>query len=525
MSENLGVGIQVSDSCLRIVKMKTSEKSTSLNNACEFELPISQNDKFSEETASKFCDFLVDKNIKISSAVVGISGENINIRYIKIPPGCPQERIHHLVEMEVEQISEKSQTSLSYDFTVVNIPQKNPVAVIVLVRNSFLDLLSDFLRKAKIKIDFFVPCALGLYQFFLKYNDIDSEKKYGIVDIDKHSLNLVVVNFNELYFMRNLNINEEENFENKDDYKLVEIDLTSDDHEIEETVSTPSPISGREIPNLVEASIKFAALQTGIVNLQVEQLLLSGERSNERMLRDMLLKKVGCPVSYLNSKSLLTHNLPGASGPFFQKFSQNFFIAIGLAKIHAHKKDSLIQIISERKKTIEKLIREKLFVYASIALTLIFVCFSTLYVVTTENYYENIYKNMSKRYSTYQNREKKIQNALQKSATFSKQFTLLDNYVVSNRHFFEIMDFVHSQIPESMYLTEVNFNTGYATLSTVRIEGVIEESLIDVYSILDDFRTKLKKIAIVKTIKDKDPRLNEEEGKLSFELEITLIGK
>ncbi|BBM82971.1 hypothetical protein [Candidatus Uabimicrobium amorphum] len=528
MAENLGVGIQVSENCLRIAKIKTSDKSTSLLNACEFELPISQNDKFSEETATKFCDFLQGQNVKISSAVIGISGENVNIRYVKIPPGCPVDRIQHLVEMDVEQISEKSRTSLSYDFTVATIPQKAPVAIVVMVRNSFLDLLSDFFKKAKVKIDFFVPCAFGLYQFFLKYHDIQPQKKYCLVDVDRHNLNLAVLDFNELWFMRNLNINDgqDASFETKDDYKLVEIDLTSDDseEEIEETVSTPSPISGRAVPDLIDASIKFAALQTS-VNLQVDQLFLSGERSRERSLRESVLKKIGCPVVHLSVKALETHNLPGASGPFFQKFSHNFFVPIGIAKIHANKKDSIIQIVSERKKTIEKLIREKLFVYTSVALTLIFVCFSIIYVVTTRNYYENIYQNMEKRYKGYQQREQKIKTTLKQNAVLRDQFSLLHSYVNSNKHFFEMMDFLHSQLPESMYLTELDFNTSYASPTTVRISGVIEESFIDVYTILDDFRSKLKKIPIVTEIKDKDPRLNEEEGKLSFEIEIRVTGK
>lgn len=528
MAENIGVGIQVAENCLRIAKIKASEKSTALLNACEFELPISQNDKFSEETAVKFYDFLQGQNVKISSAVIGISGENVNIRYVKIPPGCPAERVQHLVEMEVEQISEKSRTSLSYDFTVASIPQKAPVAVVVLVRNSFLDLLSDFFKKAKVKIEFFVPCALGLYQFFLKYHDMQPQKKYCLVDVGRHNLNLAVLNFNELWFMRNLNINDaqDSSFEAKDDYKLVEIDLTSseEDNEVEETVITSSPISGRAVPDLVDASIKFAGLQTG-VHLQIDHVFLSGERSNERSLRESILKKIGCPVVHFSAKSLETHNLPGASGPFFQKFSHSFFVPLGIARIHTNKKDSLIQIISERKKTIEKLIREKLFVYTSVALTLIFVCFSIIYVVTTKNYYENIYENMEKRYKGYQQREQKIKATLKQNEVLSNQFSLLHSYAISNKHFFEIMDFLHSQLPESMYLTELDFNTSYAAATTIRIRGVIEESFIDVYTILDDFRSKLKKVPVVEEIKDKDPRLNEEEGKLSFEIEIKVSRK
>ena len=474
MPGKIGTGIDIGSTALRIARLLFTKNRPKLVNLWEFPLPGSVDDKFSAESAELFKQFLKQQNIKISKATAGISGNYLNIRYLKLP-FTSATRIPHVVEMDMAQFTEKATTTLSYSYMPLALPENKAkpqtVVAIAIVHDRYLNQLNEFFKKSGVGIRGFVPNTLALHTCLSQFTEPATGKILYLADIGHSNTDVVISVEGHLYFFRNINSGsnlssekseqeydedflDEENDELAPKLERFERQSTIDESD-QETLQEKFMVTTQHIPDIVTASIKFARFQTELPTLKIDRIIVAGSGSKQKGLTRSLKASLQCPVSHLQIANINTADAPSADRELLNKYQENFGVSLGLACLDSGP-ELPMKIISIRQTIHELVLRRHLFEYAAIALVILVSIFTLVVSFSDLATSKDLLVRLNSKHSDLAIKIVKLQGLQEKNQNLRQQLAALQNAALPNRYFLEILAWLRKKIPPQMYLTAIN---------------------------------------------------------------------
>lgn len=543
----MGFGIDVGDSALQFVEILRSQNSIQVVQA--FPFPLSEGDQtFSDETAAKLKEFLQQKEVRIRNAVVGISGKELNIRYLKVMTTSPQ-RIAQIVEMEMSQIREKMNMELAYQYlplSKINLQIPGGLVALAIVHDSFLGQLTHFFQQAGISIVGFVPNSFAAYTVYSQMASLWDREMVYLVNLTSKNLDLAICYESNLHFLRNLTLgatlSSESPYAQDSDDQPAEIPqalqptdelapINKPSQNVENSPASPTPAIDpaaathyamqtanlHRIPDQLVASLKYARLQLATPDLKPTRVVIMGVQALNATVHELIEEEMHCQVSLLEFSELPVQFDP-TTVPLWP---QSSVTALGLGYLATLYPDIPLKMQSKSQYQREQWIHRRLFEYVGLAVAVFFAIVTAILAINNLMLYQKQLKSVEDHYQKLYDICEEVKQLTEKNQQLASKANMLQSFVIRNQQTNELLVWLQQHLPEQVYLTQLTFQqAGKQDNSLIlKMKGVVEESTVDVYSVLKNFKQGLNNHPLLKIQAEKDPRPLE-DGRLEFEIDL-----
>lgn len=495
MGQKIGLGIDVGMQGLRFAKIATEQNHICVCQLHFFPLPGNEEDNFSPQTARDLRVFLKANGIKSAKALAGISGEHLNICYVRVAPVSTQ-RLASIVAIEAEQMMVTASSDMGYGY--VNLgglgkdakSQCEHLIAIAISKSGFLDRLHHFFRLAGVDVKGFIPNSFALFHAFSKLGKIPQNQTVYLVNLDIATIDVALCYESTLYFLRNINIGNSvlaKSVEPDNDLDLAEMDVGQD--EKPQTIVMKAPPS---IPDALLASLKFAKMQTRLAMLQVNGMYITGGGKEPKEIMALLQNRLGYPVSQLLPDEA---NIAFVSSEIQEELQESFpqySLALGLAHLHACHLDISLKMIGSRQKLHELILGRRLFEYASLSLSVILILVVAVVAYSTKSQWQKHRRYLQEQCTLLETKSQQTEEVHGQKQLLQKKVTTLKEPLNSNAFLIEAIQWLEQNMPSHMYLTDLEFKNTDGKINLIA-RGILDESLQSVYQELSDFQKLLEK--------------------------------
>jgi len=529
MFNKIGVGIDIGSSSLKFTSMMIENKEPKILRAQIFPLP--ENDKFTPEVAHRLKAFLRENNWKISKAIAGITGQYLNIRYFRSPTASLS-RIPSVIEMEVSQLEEKMENTLCYSYTIPkNQPaskQDGPLIAMALVHESYLKTIYDFFHSISINITGFIPLPMAIAESLQHFSLAPSSQNVYVVDIGAENTSLILSSSEGFSFFRNLHTGIKtlksisSNDEEQSGIELMYNDEQKDDQ-----------CTSRRISNLMDATRKFAYIQTGIKMFKIDDIkmpkidgikmpkidkvILSGGGSQEPSLKQVLQEDFQSDIDIWTPQIDIT-KMAVRDKEHFAKNSVYYIASIGLAWIALQPKKEWL-ILNKEQEQQKELFSKHIFEYSALLLFFISLLFSIPFIKADLHNLQEHHAQLSQKYDTLMNRLTKSKQLDEEIEGLQKKYSIVSNYLNLNPKLCYAIERLEQNLPPSITLTQWNWKQN-DTQYILQISGFVTETSEDVYQVLQHFKSSIQEENI--SIKSENSPQTDRERKLQFSWELEI---
>ena len=482
MFNRIGVGIDIGSSSLKFTSIIIKNKEPQILRAQIFPLP--EKDKFTPEVAKRLKEFLHENNWKISKAIAGITGQYLNIRYFRSPTASLS-RIPSIVEMEVAQIEEKMENTLCYSYTI---PKNPPVSkkdgtliAMALVHESYLNTIYDFFRSISINITGFIPLPMAIAESLQHFSLVPSTQNIYVADIGAENTSLILSSSYGFSFFRNLHtgINTLKNI-SSDKNDSSGIELMYDEEQKDSTFTS------KQISQLMDATRKFAYIQTDIKMPKIDKILLSGGGSQETSLKQIIQEDFQSDIEIWNPQINIT-KMAVRDKEYFAKNSRYYIASIALAWIALQSKKEWL-ILNKELDQKKELFSKRIFEYSALLLFFISLLFSIPFIKADLHNLQECHAQLSQKYDTLMNRLTKSKQLDEEIEVLQKKYSIVSNYLNLNPKLCYAIERLEQNLPSSITLTKWNWKQDNARY-ILQISGVVTETTQDVYQVLQKFQS------------------------------------
>jgi type IV pilus assembly protein PilM len=285
---------------------------------------------------------------KAPGARFSLSGEDLIIRYVQVPP-VPLWRLKLLMDLEVQSMSEKSQDELLHDFNVLGpLGNDDETVLLSVVRAHLLEERFASLQRAVGAPRSGMPSSVALFNAYAHCGEFVEDEVTLLVDLGEESTDLVFLREGELLFARNLNVGGRaltdaiaQTFScSEEDAERLKLECGNaaprgaaqyaSGREEKVAQALAAPVG--QLASMLQSSLGFARAQTGLQDLQPQRVFLTGGGANLRGLDLYLGNTFGTTVDrFLPDSGLDLSGLPPQEADAFEADPGSFATAIGLA--------------------------------------------------------------------------------------------------------------------------------------------------------------------------------------------------
>lgn len=228
---------------------------------------------------------------KPTDARVGLSGRDVNVRYVRVPR-VPDWQLKKLMRFEVEEIGGQSGAEVASDWNLLpELPEVEgeDVALLAMARESLLEAHAAGLARLGGKLDAFTPNAIALYNAFLRFGAVQDEVVL-LANIGWDNTDVVIARGPDLLFARNLSggsrlfddaiaqrldLNAAKAVDLKE--RLVDLDPAArfTDPNAERATRAAQAAAG-QLLSLLQSAVLFSKAQVKISGLKLDRVLLCG---------------------------------------------------------------------------------------------------------------------------------------------------------------------------------------------------------------------------------------------------------
>lgn len=390
-----------------------------------------------------------------SECIIGVTGKDINIRIIQMPPIQSAIRFEKMIGYELVQLGGKSGENLYSDYCKLNLADKNYPEVPVLVgmaKNTFIDEEIKRLTRCGIRVEDISPNAIALSHTLRKNEIVLPTETVLLADFGLVNTEIIIHQGANLIFARNiavggqdlteairnrLGISQEQAESLKISHAKIlprETKITGEDQLLQEALRS----GVGQFQSAIESAISFALAQLKIEKLSPDRILISGGSARLKglagYLGEMLNKHVEVFEPFKNIR------LDGVSSETKQKipeFACDFSVALGLALSGtSHDKNTHISFLPPRLKKKRAFYKSTLPLIAS---GIMILAGMIIWIINIYGYSSQEAENMKqmkseqqkfintlKRVNELQDRKKSIENNYQKLSNITQTTNLLD---------------------------------------------------------------------------------------------------
>ncbi|MEI6231578.1 MAG: pilus assembly protein PilM [Planctomycetota bacterium] len=296
-----------------------------------------------------------------TTGTVGVTGREVNIRYLSVPP-VPPDKLRMLLNMELagKLTGGKIQDdvpAVTYDWRILNVSGglKSDLTIMAgIAKNDFLLGAHALLKKASIAAETLTPSAFGLVNAYLSTQTPPPGETVVLCDVGHDLLEIAVIEDRSVLFARsaagggkkfNLSLDKvlQTGSERAAVFKHDRARIYPEGAEMrskQDENFQPALREGADaIAAAIRSSIMFCRTQAKLPKLDFTRVYLSGGGARLKGLCDYLEKKLARPVQPLNVAAGV--NLSGLrpdSALLFQDAISDMSVALGLAVIDADHK-------------------------------------------------------------------------------------------------------------------------------------------------------------------------------------------
>lgn len=286
-------------------------------------------------------------NYKLAECRVGVSGRDVNIRYMRVPR-VPDWQLRKLMSFEVEEIGGQSGAEVASDFNVLpEMPEIEDEDVVLLgmAREDLLETHDDALSALGAKLDAYMPSSLGLYNAWLRYGVILDDTVL-VANLGHDNIDVILVRGTDLLFARNMSgggglfdgaIAERlaVSPSKAEDVKIGHVDLSPGAHFDQPTAEKASRACmapAGQLLSLLDSTVLFCKSQLKLQGLKIDRVMLCGGAAQLRGLPAYLANGMGVSVEVFDPFVVVdTSGLDPASAELLEEHKSESVVALGLA--------------------------------------------------------------------------------------------------------------------------------------------------------------------------------------------------
>ncbi len=350
-TSNTAVGVDIGTSAVKIVQLKKTPSGPELINYGMMPLP---SDAMSEgavsdpqAVAAVIKDILKTRKIKVERSFASISGQNVIMRFTKLPVMTPDE-LEQTVRIEAEQYVPYAIDEVSITHAVLkNVDEDEEgggkfLILLVVAQKDLVNSYTDVLKSAGITpeiVDVDTIAAINALEdsFGQTAHSQEGGEVVAIIDAGARTTNISVLKSGVLMFTRNIpiagnNITEmikdvmKQEFDQAESIKLEEAEVSigeSGGNEIAEVVKT----TVEELASEIRRSFDYFKAQSR--EPLIHRIILSGGSANLRSFNTFLMNELGVDVNMGNPLEGIAVTTPDPDELYNNL--QQYTVAIGLA--------------------------------------------------------------------------------------------------------------------------------------------------------------------------------------------------
>ncbi|HMS16478.1 MAG TPA: pilus assembly protein PilM [Planctomycetota bacterium] len=343
----LSVGIDLGSSSIKVIAGRAKGPVFEVTRA--FSLPVGGGDD-SESSVLNTVAGLKPELGKAAGARYSVSGRELIIRYTKVPQ-VPLWRLRLLMDFEIREMAEQAGDALASDYNVVNAQAEGggeETLLVAVVKEPFLLARHDALRQAIGEPRAAMPSSLALFDAYLQAGELHEGEYVFLVDIGDQNIEMALERDGDLIFARNiaggghqltaavaqsLRMSEADAQATKESLgNVTPRHLAKYGSGREEQVANALAGPMGQLSSMIQSSLAFAKAQSGIKELNLGRMLLTGGTANLQGLTEALAGTFKCKVERFEPESGIDlSSLPDDERSAFEADPGSFAIALGLA--------------------------------------------------------------------------------------------------------------------------------------------------------------------------------------------------
>jgi Tfp pilus assembly PilM family ATPase/Tfp pilus assembly protein PilN len=329
-----------------------------------------------------------EPGFKPLAARVGLTGRDVNIRYVRVPR-VPDWQLRNLMRFEVAEIGDQSGAGVASDFNLLpELPEieGEDVVLLAMARESLLEAHAAGLERLGGKLDSFSPNAIALYNAYVRFGVVQDEVVL-LANIGHENLDVVIVRGPDLLFARNLSggsklfddaiaqrlgIGAEKAAEVKHRLATLEPGARFDDPNAEKA-SRAMLAAGGQVLSLLQSAVLFCKSQVKVSGLKLDRVLLCGGGAAQKGLAKYLSSGMSVPVELFDPFRVVDVTaLPEEDARLLERHRLESVVALGLATMASDPDAWGIEILPASLRAKRELWGAKVFLYAAAALALVY---------------------------------------------------------------------------------------------------------------------------------------------------------
>lgn len=289
----------------------------------------------------------VDVPFKPTNARVGVTGRDVNVRYVRVPR-VPDWQLRNLMRFEVEEIGGQSGTGLASDFNLLpQLPEieGEDVVLLAMARESLLEQHADGLAALGGTLDAFTPNAIALYNAWTRFGVLHEETVL-VANIGHENVDVVIARGPDLLFARNLgggsklfddaiaarlNVSVEKAREIKEELASLDPQAKFVDTNAQRASQAILGAAG-QLLSLLQSTVLFCKSQVKLTGLKLDRVVLCGGGAALDGLPKYLSGGMAVPVELFDPWRVVdTSELAPEAAQELERYKLEAVVALGLA--------------------------------------------------------------------------------------------------------------------------------------------------------------------------------------------------
>lgn len=344
----VGIGLDPGADSVKIVKVRTGPGGTSILSAVLVPRPSG-----GEFPAAEVARALSRAGIP-KRATCGISGRDLMLRYVAVPP-VPPWRLKMLVDFEIRENMAGGGTDITSDYRPLTLPGGLEQGIIVLAavaKNAYLEEALERARACRVRANALSPSAVALHRAFVASREFRPDETTFLLDIGRENIELAVQRDGRLLFARNgsgsggervtqgidgafgIGRDRAETYKRERARLNLQPPTAPDKRQL--LIFGALREAGDSIVGAVSSGLRFARMQTKMKGLDFDRLVLSGGGARLAGLKEFLQNRLERPVSLFDPAAAMdSSRLRGDQARTFGGAPSEMTVATGLAIMDA----------------------------------------------------------------------------------------------------------------------------------------------------------------------------------------------
>lgn len=289
--------------------------------------------------------------LKQAKTRLGVTGRDLMIRYTNVPP-VPLWRLKMLMDFEIQDMSSSSGDELVADYNLLTAGDDDgdEKVLVSLVKSHFHEARLRALKGGGLDVFSATPNCVAVFNAFLAFGDLNDDEYTFLLDIGDRNLEMAVQKDGELVFSRNVsgggemftkaiaetwNVSDGKARELKHDYgNVAPRGRASYGSSQEEKVANATIGVAGQLSGMVQSTMNFARTQSGIRDMEIGRILISGGGAALEGLDEYLAQNLRVPVQrFVPENALDLSALKPEDLETFDEDPSAFVCALGLARM------------------------------------------------------------------------------------------------------------------------------------------------------------------------------------------------